>query len=235
METNSLRSKFIPTVERQYGTQTSFCFSDEKFFDENMHACCRVAAVYAFFLLGHTKDSKTYIVRYNSNTHEGCEVEMEKLLSDVFYNRNCYGSLYKVKQKDQFTRDPMVDLDHSVDRTYMTNRHQSQFLGQDLLSRFHFKIKRWDTLDDESDTADKYDQYTNQRDLLARQRKTALTGSSYQIVNECTDVYRDHDRVKVVRRKDHVFGYRRNLRQQTEQDSGASLCRILSAKRSFYP
>jgi len=86
-------------VKSKYGTETCFDFFDEKFFNENVHECCRVAAVYAFFLVGHTQESKTYIVRYNSNTHEACEVEMEKLLSDVFYNRNCYGSLYKSNKK----------------------------------------------------------------------------------------------------------------------------------------
>ncbi|CAF4352207.1 unnamed protein product, partial [Rotaria magnacalcarata] len=57
------------------------------------------------------------------------EVEMEKILADVFYNQNCYGSFYRVEQKDRTKRQPMIDLDHSVDRTDMTNRHEAQFIG----------------------------------------------------------------------------------------------------------
>jgi hypothetical protein len=107
-----------------------------------------------FFLLGHAKESKMYTVRFNSNTQEACEVKMEKLLADTFYNRNCYGSLYPVKQKDKNKRQPMVDLDYSVDRTYMTNRHQSQFIGQNILSRLHLQVKRSDS---GSDTKMDYD------------------------------------------------------------------------------
>ena len=129
---------------------------------------------------------------------------------------------YKVKQKDEVKRNPMIDLEHSVDRTYMTNRHQSQFLGRDLLSRFRFKIKKWDTSDnDDVDTNDEYDQYTTERDLLAIQRNTVLTSKSYKIVDEDKQMFH---------RKDPILGYRENLIQQTEQESGASLCRILSAK-----
>jgi len=42
---------------------------------------------------------------------------MEKLLADVFYNRNYYGSLYRVEQKNGKKRQPEIDLDYSVDRT----------------------------------------------------------------------------------------------------------------------
>jgi hypothetical protein len=42
---------------------------------------------------------------------------------------------------DENKRQPMVDLDYRVDRTYMTNRHQSQFIGHDLTPRLHLTIK----------------------------------------------------------------------------------------------
>src|SRR5205085_2190735 len=129
---------------------------DSDFFYQHINECCRVAAVYAFFLLGHEEDSTTYTVRYDRNTQEVCEVERERILADVFYNRNCYGSLYQVYQKNKNKRQPNVDFDRSVDRTYMANRHQSQFIGQDLLSRFYFKISYddssdWTSLTDASD------------------------------------------------------------------------------------
>ncbi|CAF4177065.1 unnamed protein product [Rotaria magnacalcarata] len=131
-EENLLRQKFIPTINGAYGSRTLFRFSDSEFFCQHIDQCCRVAAVYAFFLLEHSRNATSYIVKYDRNTHEVCEVEMEKLLADVFYNRNCYASLYGVEQKDRIKRQPTTDLDHSVDRTDMTNRHQAQFIGQDL-------------------------------------------------------------------------------------------------------
>ncbi|CAF1599482.1 unnamed protein product, partial [Didymodactylos carnosus] len=126
------RSKYLPTIDTQYGSRTLFSFTDSQFFYRNIDGCCRVAAVYTFFLLGHGKDSTTYIVRYDKNTQEVYEVQMERVLADVFYNRNCYGSLYRVKQNDKKKRESIVDFDHSVNQTYLTNRHQSQFIEQDL-------------------------------------------------------------------------------------------------------
>ncbi|UJR07195.1 hypothetical protein I4U23_011483 [Adineta vaga] len=62
--------------------------------------------------------------------------------ADAFYNNgNCYGSLYRVKRIDENKCQPTMDLNSSVDRTYITNRHQSQFIGQDLLPDLHFTLK----------------------------------------------------------------------------------------------
>ncbi|CAF4100244.1 unnamed protein product [Rotaria sp. Silwood2] len=113
-ETDSCRCKFIPTVHSQYGSRTLFRFPDSNFFYQHIDGCCRVAAVYAFFLLGHGPDSRTYTVRYDRNTHETCEVKMEKLLADAFYNRNCYGSIYRVVQKDEDYLSEAVKLHLSI-------------------------------------------------------------------------------------------------------------------------
>ncbi|CAF1050932.1 unnamed protein product [Rotaria sp. Silwood1] len=72
----------------------------------------------------------------------------------------------------------MIDFDHRVDRTYMTNRHQSQFIGQDLLSRFHLKIKRiYESDNKQSDSNiyndDRYDK-CNELDLFRSQRRHVL-------------------------------------------------------------
>lgn len=139
--TDPSRPKYLPKIHTQYGSRTLFSFPDSNFFYRHIDGCCRVTAVYAFFLLGHGRDFTTYIVRYDKDTHKVCEVQMEKVLTDAFYNRNCYDSLYRVEQKDQMKRESRVDLDHSVDRTYFTNRHQAQFIGQNLLARFHFQMK----------------------------------------------------------------------------------------------
>lgn len=68
-ETDPAQPKFIPTIHAQYGSRTLFRFSDAEFFNQHINECCRVAVVYAFFLLGHSPNSKTYTVRYNRNSY----------------------------------------------------------------------------------------------------------------------------------------------------------------------
>ena len=229
VETDPSQPKFIPTIHTQYGSRTLFCFSNADFFYQHVDACCRVAAVYAFFLLGHGKDSKTYTVRYNKNTHEACEVKMEKLLAYVFYNRNCYGSLYRVKQKNEDQRQPMVDLDYSVDRTYMTNRHQSQFIGQDLSPRLHLKVEEACSPDSGSDTEIEYWGVLDEVDILSYQRRMALYDDNEKLVNEyLNDDVDEECRVRCTR--DHLLGYHEHVVEQMQQDSGTSLFRMLSAK-----
>ncbi|CAF3413081.1 unnamed protein product [Rotaria socialis] len=185
----------------------------------------------------HSRTATSYIVQYDRNTHEVCEVEMEKLLADVFYNRNCYGSLYGVEQKDRIKRQPTIDLDHSVDRTYMTNRHQAQFIRQDLLSRFHLeKSTLLHSSDDEkfdSDMSIDNQQYEfDKLEILTRQRKHALENTEEKLVDQylvANNNGHDYhlDRWRTFSRDD-IIGYRENLLKQIEQDSGATLCRMAS-------
>jgi hypothetical protein len=224
LETDPSQSKFIPTIHAQYGSRTLFRFSDADFFHRYTNECCRVAAVYAFFLLGHDKDSTTYTIRYNRNTQEVCEVNMEKLLADVFYNRNCYGSLYKVRQKDENKRQPMVDFDYSVDRIYMTNRHQSQFIGQDLSSRLHLNIKS-DELSDSNSPMD-YDESIDEQGIVAYQRRSALYDRKEKLVDQYLN---DDEDEWTPCKRDHELGYCEHLLEQTERNSGTSLFRMLSA------
>ena len=74
-EENLLRQKCIPTINGAYGSRTLFRFSDSEFFYQHIDQCCRVAAVYAFFLLEHSRNATTYIVQYDRNTHEVFELE----------------------------------------------------------------------------------------------------------------------------------------------------------------
>ncbi|CAF1367586.1 unnamed protein product, partial [Didymodactylos carnosus] len=223
------RSKYLPTIDTQYGSRTLFSFTDSQFFYRNIDGCCRVAAVYAFFLLGHGKDSTTYIVRYDKNTQEVCEVQMERVLADVFYNRNCYGSLYRVKQNDKKKHEPIVDFDHSVDRTYLTNRHQSQFIGQDLLSRFHFKMKfshstNSDIFRSEENTSsetDDDDEGLDESFIRVYERQHALCDRKNKLVDHGFDSYDPQFG------KNPVLSYCENL---LKQDSGTSLFRMISAK-----
>ncbi|UJR16948.1 hypothetical protein I4U23_003846 [Adineta vaga] len=228
LNTDPIQSKFIPTIQAKYGSQTLFCFSDADFFNQNVNACCRVAAVYAFFLLGHAEDSQTYTVRYDRTTDQTCEVDMKKLLADAFYNRNCYGSLYRVKQKDENKREPMIDLDHSVDRTYMTNRHQSQFIGQDLLSKLHLEII------DKSNLAAEMDYYKDDHEIekhvLAYERRNALFDRNEKLVDEFLHTGDESWYDEIACTKNHILGYREHLLDQTKQESGTGLFRMLSAK-----
>ncbi|CAF3694610.1 unnamed protein product [Rotaria sp. Silwood1] len=218
------RPKFIPTIQTQYGSQTLFRFSNSDFFYQHIDGCCRVAAVYAFFLLGHGKGSTMYIVRYDRNTQEVCEVHMERVLADAFYNRNCYGSLYRVEQKEKERRQPKVDFAHSVDRTYLTNRHQSQFIGQDLLSCIHLTIDDSDSLNLEA-SDDENRSYRSR--LLYYQRQHAWADDKNYLVNQD---FRSQDFDHV---KDTALSYREHLLKQTEQDSGTSLFRMISSKDPF--
>lgn len=233
------REKFIPTIATQYGSQTLFRFSDTNFFYRHIDQCCRVAAVYAFFLLGNSKRSTTYTVHYDRDTQEICEVEMERILSDVFYNRKCYGSLYRVTQKDKSQRQPMNDLNHSVDRIYMTNRHQSQFIGQDLLSKFHFNMEayhknneddEWDSIDSTYSSIDVFDSFS----FIGQQRDHALRDRNEAIVEPFVSKESDNETWEWPDRAElsvnDKISYRKQLLKQFEQSSGASLCRMLSAK-----
>lgn len=90
--------KHIPLVDSQYGIATKFRYKDAFFFSENEEACVRVAAMYAVYSLGPRADDQFYTVRYNPETQEVCAVALRSLLTDVFLNRPCFGSVYAVCQ-----------------------------------------------------------------------------------------------------------------------------------------
>ncbi|CAF0940516.1 unnamed protein product [Adineta steineri] len=230
LKTDPLKPKFIPTIHTQYGSRTLFRFSDADFFYQHLNACCRVVAVYAFFLLGHGKDSTTYTVRYDRDTHDVYEVEMEKLLADAFYNRNCYGSLFRVNQMNEHKRQPTMDLNSSVDRTYMINRHQSQFIGQDLLSRFYLVLQAVgpSPIDENEMYVDQFDE----EDYLYWQQQHALYDRDERLVDECLQIKAD-EKCPMQRSKDCTQRYRKHILNQTEKNSGTSLLRILSANEDI--
>ena len=133
--------KHIPSVDSQYGIATKFRFQDALFFSENEEACVRVAAMYAFYLLGHRVDDQFYTVRYNPETQEVYAVALKSLLTDTFLNRPCFGSVYAVRQQDPSKKDLLVDFDASVDNIYMTLRHGAQFLGGAVTDKMRVKVK----------------------------------------------------------------------------------------------
>ncbi|CAF4922101.1 unnamed protein product, partial [Rotaria sp. Silwood1] len=123
------------------------------------------------------------------------------------------------------------NFDYSVDRTYMTNRHQSQFIGQDFLSRFHFEMHISDSSNSErsdsyaSDELDKSDILTYQRNHALYDRENRLV-DQYSAIED--DIYTWMDMTACS--KDDMMGYCENLLKQTQQNSGTSLLRILLAK-----
>ena len=130
---------YIPKVRFQKGVVTSFVFSNAQFFNENKEECCRVAAMYSFFLLGHAPQDDVYTVKYNPDTQDVCTVALETLLTDVYYGQRCYGSVYNVRQQDQNTRNPKKDFEGSVDRNYMLVKHGTEFTGVELPGSFSTK------------------------------------------------------------------------------------------------
>ena len=138
---------YIPKIRFQKGVVTSFVFSDAQFFNENKEECCRVAAMYSFFLLGHLPQDDIYTVKYNPDTQEVCTVALETLLTDVFYGQRCYGSVYNVRQQDPNTRNPKKDFEASVDRNYMLIKHGTEFTGVELPGSFSTESTVYMTLD----------------------------------------------------------------------------------------
>jgi hypothetical protein len=140
---------YLPKIRYQKGVVTSFVFPDAELFKEKKNECCRVAAMYSFFLLGHSPQDDIYTVRYNPDTQEVCVVALETLLTDVFYGRRCYGSVYNVRQQDPETRDPKKDFELSVDRNYMLIKHGAEFTGVELPGSFYAKSTVYITTNDE--------------------------------------------------------------------------------------
>lgn len=156
---------FIPQRDFHYGAVTSFVFPSAEFFKANHEGCCRVAAMYAFFLMGvnpgEPKDDEEYAVRYDPKTQRALAVSLETLLSDAFYKRECVGSVYKVnlqansqgeqrklksknKKKESLQRSQAqveADFNESVDREYMIHRHNAQFVGIDIAGALHAHLK----------------------------------------------------------------------------------------------
>ena len=132
------RPLFYPKIDNQHGIYTCFEFSDADFFRANEEGCCRVAAIYSFFLLGHSPSDTMYTVRFNADTQEVCAMPLDKLLWDVFHKQPCYGAIYKVRQQSK-VEDIGKDFANSVGRSYMALRHNAEFIGIDVSDTFRAK------------------------------------------------------------------------------------------------
>ena len=150
----SKRPMFYPKVDLQHGIYTCFEFPDADFFKINEEGCCRVAAMYSFFLLGHASSNAMYTVRFNPDTQEVCALPLDRLLWDVFYNQPCYGAIYKVKQQGK-AKDVYEDFVASVDRNYMTLRHNVEFLGVDVADMFRTETKLFKDSQSSDDSSEK--------------------------------------------------------------------------------
>ena len=139
---------YIPKLRFHKGVVSSFVFPDAHFFREKKTECCRVAAMYSFFLLSHSPQDDVYMVRYNPDTQEVCAVALETLLTDVFYGQRCCGSVYNVRQQDSHVKDPEKDFEASVDRNYMLLKHGAEFTGVELPDSFYTKSTVYKTAED---------------------------------------------------------------------------------------
>ena len=149
----SERPLFYPKIDLQHGIYTCFEFPDADFFQANEEGCCRVAAMYSFFLLSHSLLNAMYTVRLNPDTQEVCAVPLDKLLWDVFYNQPCYGAIYKVKQQGN-TKDAYEDFVASVDRNYVALRHGAEFTCVEISDTFRTKTKVFEDSRSSEDCSD---------------------------------------------------------------------------------
>ncbi|CAF4123206.1 unnamed protein product [Rotaria sp. Silwood2] len=109
----------------------------------------------------------------------------------------------------------------------MTNRHQSKFIGQDLLSCLHFEVE-----ESCSNTDMKYWGHLNEVDILAYQRRMSLGNDDEKLVDQYLND-EDDGEIWVPCTTNSVLGYHEHLFKQTEQKSDTSLFRMLSAKDHF--
>lgn len=222
--TANSKHKFLPSIQSQYGSRTLFRFDDAQFFTEHIEQCCRVVAVYAFYLLGHRTDAQTYTVRYNRDTQEVYEVETERLLYDVFYNRNCYGSLYRIKQNNEKEKQPSMDFSQSVDRMFMNNRCNAQFIGQDLLSRFYLQMEQ-------NTEHNEYSDELNETYMRAYQRRQCLLDKKRQLIDVDEDLLDEYPESYM---EDDESNYREELLDRNMKDHGSSICRMLSTNDKVF-
>ena len=194
---------YIPEIVLHDGMTTCFKFCDSVFFEENEESCVRVAALYAFYLLGHKVDEKFYTVRYDPDTQEGTAVALKSLLLDAFLNRPCYGAIYAVNQADECHQNPKLDFHESVDRTYMSLRHNAQFVGTPMKENMTVKVK-WPHIkesdldkliakmansDSEEDTSDKDSNISDDSDTegVVKMFKDAIMNSIEKTLSSIDD------------------------------------------------
>ncbi|KAJ3101247.1 hypothetical protein HDU97_001544 [Phlyctochytrium planicorne] len=122
------------------GSACAFIYDDVDFFMDNIEGCCRAVAVLAFFQFGHCNKLGPYTVSYNPVTQEAKAVDFKEVVAAAFYNKPCYGSIFKVIPRTPGIVDPKSDFDNSVDRTYMTQRFGTQFVGTDYVRNFHTSV-----------------------------------------------------------------------------------------------
>lgn len=154
---------------------------------------------------------------------------MEKLFSDVFYNRHCFGSLYHVDQQDEKKRQPTIDFNQSVDRIHMVNRNQTEFIGTDIASKFHFefdvkKRKRSysQSIDETDDIYDNYTSVPNDRAEVEESMKLSLRYADDIALFDKTY----ESRAKVAKGDDRT-SYLKELTKQTSQTYGSSAVRMI--------
>ena len=138
--------KMIPDIDYNEGIFSKFTFNNAEFAEVYIEECCRIAALYSVYLLGHNKDAKTYTVQYSQEKGEVVAIGLRQLLKDVFYEEESYGAIFKVLQQGEKpnARDDFIG---SVDRRFIAEKYNSEFLGIDIEQEFQCKLKVTSELD----------------------------------------------------------------------------------------
>ncbi|KAJ3096335.1 hypothetical protein HDU96_000795 [Phlyctochytrium bullatum] len=113
-------------------------FDDVTFFQENVEGCCRAAAMIAFFQLGQKLNAKVAPVSFDPITQTVKAVKMEELVAAAFFNEACYGSVFAVERGEETSVEE--DFDNAVDRTFMTYRFGTEYIGKDYLRNFNHHV-----------------------------------------------------------------------------------------------
>ncbi|KAJ3099772.1 hypothetical protein HDU96_010560 [Phlyctochytrium bullatum] len=122
----------------KFGRSCWIEFNDSDFFEANVEGCCRAAAIIAFFQLGQRLDAEVAPVAFDPVTQTVKAVEMEQLVTAAFLGEACYGSVFAVEKGDETTVEE--DFDNAVDRTFMTYRFGTEFVGKDYLRNFNHHV-----------------------------------------------------------------------------------------------
>ena len=154
---SSNNALYIPSVTDKSGIITCFTFPDMFFFQANEEACLRVAAMYAACMIQKKSISASCMIEkgnvnlavYNPETETASPIALHSFLRDIFLDRELFGSVYSIDEDLDLESDFTDTFSKSVDRSFMTLRHKSQFLGVPLTQRMRLDIKWCNVVDEE--------------------------------------------------------------------------------------
>ena len=154
---SSNNALYMPSLTDCSGTISCFTFPDVFFFHSNEEACVRVAAMYASCMIQRRDASasqmpekkNTSLVVYNAETQSASPITLQSILKDVFLNRDLFGAVYSISDGLDLESNFTDVFFKSVDRSFMTMRHKSQFVGIPLAQKMKLDINWCNVTDEE--------------------------------------------------------------------------------------